>query len=200
MEGYPMRTVAFCFGLLITTLACAALPGSVRQEIPPLPSVTPSPTEAATFTPRSTSGLGVSRDQVMSVFDDLALEWGPVESIEGRPEVGGATLDDLGLFTALYLVGPEEDLEAVRLLVGLAFQEPVAESDRVLSYQKRLLATVLPTWSDGPRWLEATFGSSQVGGAYTTTFDGKEIRLGIVPREDGAVMVGLEILGPGYEE
>ena len=195
-----MRTAALSFALLITALACGGLLGFGKEEIPVPLSATPTHTGAATITLASTSGLEVSRDQVMSAFGDLALDWGPVETVEGHPEISGATVDDLGLFTALYLVGPEEDLEAVRLLVGLAFQEPVAESDRVLSYQKRLLATVLPTWSDGPRWLEATFGSSQVGGAYTTTFDGKEIRLGIVPREDGAVMVGLEILGPGYEE
>jgi hypothetical protein len=136
----------------------------------------------------------------MSAFQDLGLDWGPVETIEGRPEIAGGTVDDLGLFTALYLIGPEEDLRAVRLVVGLAFQDVAAETQRLLSYQKKLLSEVLPLWDEGPDWLETTFAGSQVGGAYTTSFDGREIRLGFVEREHGAVMIGLEILAPGLEQ
>lgn len=202
---------AISLGLIVAGIACGPLSSASQAPEPPIPTVleqatasppAPTPTPAPPTDPptiQAASGLGVSRSQLMAEFGDLRLEWGSVEAVEGRDEISGGTVDDLGLFTALYLIGPTDELDGVRLLIGLSFLNPAAEADRVLSYQKRLLAVVLPEWEDGPRWLEVAFAGSQIGDSYTTTFDGREVAMGIVEREDGAVMVGLEIHVLGWE-
>lgn len=133
------------------------------------PSVASTRLSANTLRPSSTpiaqAGIGVSREQIQSAYEELEFVFDPPTIKDGQPFViGGIHLNDSSSVVVI-LIGPESDLiytsvSIVEPSTILAFPELGSQyHGKWLFVMQVLLDAVFPDWRDSKDWLDTNLRS-----------------------------------------
>ena len=113
-------------------------------------------------------GIGVSRQQVQSVFEGkLGYRFEIVEDRDGYPAVSGKPADYSVAF--MYLVGPPQQLVKASITISLNKDKP-AEGALNGMRALTLLRVVAPEWKEGSDWVIGNASVATKGGNAVTFY------------------------------
>lgn len=101
------------------------------------------------------SGLGVSREQVLRMFDKTGLAFHPAGDLRGYPTEEATSMDGRSV---IRLVGPKNDLVYVSVTLQLGTQAPESLLALHVMYQVALVRAAVPDWDADAiaNWLSAS--------------------------------------------
>jgi len=141
------------------------------------PTITPTPAPTATATPMPTPtaipGIGIDRETLQTVFEELgiSLEFHETDEVNGQPAVEGISND---LNHSLILIGRPEDLTSVILESKFS----ITAISHWSVYFVKLMSNVFPDdWQEVTDWYSDNRKIIMAGEGASIIIDNKHVRM-----------------------
>lgn len=181
-RGKPRKTtftILATFGVLFVACSCLILLmaaiGNVAYNKPP----------SGLSQPTSTTGIGITRAAIQSVFEDTLGFRVTKTSYEVR-DGPCITMKSPNGRSDIELCGPPENLNSAQIKVDIFNNAPNEVNANLNSYMYKFLELATPEWKEGTSWLNSNIST----GRYTVTaYKNLKISLGAIEASDGKMRV-----------